>query len=134
MIGDEIAAYLPLMREQAESMMVDTCAITIAGSKVWDEDNGKWTTGEDEIYNGKCRVQSTLTNENNPNAGERNWTVQSDSLQLPMSVTGIPIGAKVTALTSEFDPDLPGRVFLVAALAHKTHMTARRYRVEEITE
>jgi hypothetical protein len=49
-----------------------------------------------------------------------------------MSATGFQIGDRVTITKTLLDLDLLGRVFTVAALAHKTHMTARRLRVQEV--
>lgn len=136
-LGADIAAALPELRAHAESLMVDACTITTpdpAGEPVWDDETGTWGDPPPlTVYSGKCRVQTTMTGETNPDAGDREWTVQSLSVSVPMSATGFAIGDTVTVTASEFDPDLVGRVFTITALAHKTHMTARRMRVEEVT-
>jgi hypothetical protein len=136
MIGHDVARVLPELRAQAESLMVDACIVTAGGgAPTWDDANGQWDApASSTVYEGKCRVQTTLTAEGKPDAGEREWTVQSLAVAVPMSVVGVGIGDIVTVTASEFDPDLVGRVFTVAALAHKTHMTARRLRCEEVTD
>jgi hypothetical protein len=133
MLGNDLAAALPEMRLQAESMMVDTCRIEYVSGSTWDEDAGTNVDTYSTRYQGKCRTQTTLTAEANSSAGEREWTVQSLTVSVPMSVTGVAVGDRITVLSSALDADLLGRVFSVSALAHKTHMTARRLRVEEVT-
>lgn len=133
MLGYDIAAALPELRQQAESMMVDTCTVEYVNGSAWDEGAGTSVPTYAPRYTGKCRVQTTLTEPSNPDAGEREWTVESFTISLPMSATGFQVGDRVTITKTLLDPDLLGRVFTVAALAHKTHMTARRLRVEEVT-
>lgn len=121
-------------REAAERLMIDACAITAPGEGGFDEDTGRETAGEPiEVYTGKCRIQRRSNVERRPEAGERSWTVESVELQLPMAVTGVEVGDTVTVTASVLDPDLAGRVFRVASLGHKTHATARRLHVEEVT-
>jgi hypothetical protein len=132
MLGDDIAEALPRLREQAESLMVDTCKIEHVTGTAWDEDSGTSTPTYDTRYSGKCRTQTTLTSEAAQSAGEREWTIQSLTVSVPMSVTGVEVGDRVTITSTALDLDLVGRVFTVVALAHKTHMTARRFRVEEV--
>lgn len=133
MLGDDIAAALPELRAQAESMMVDTCKVEYVNGTTWDEGSGTSVPAYATRYEGKCRVQTTLTSEANPNAGEREWTVQSLTVAVPMSAIGFEVGDRVTITSAALDADLVGRVFTVVALAHKTHMTARRLRVDEVT-
>ena len=52
--------------------------------------------------------------------------------QVPMSVTGLRVGDRITVTASTHDADLVGRVFVVLGLAHGTHKTARRLQVQEI--
>ena len=133
MLGHEIGAALPRLREQAESLMVDECKIEYVSGTTWDEDSGTSTPTYVTRYSGKCRAQTTLTSESQQGAGERKWTIQSLTVSVPMSVTGVAVGDRVTITDTALDLDLVGRVFTVVALAHKTHMTARRLRVEEVT-
>jgi hypothetical protein len=133
MLGDDITAALPELRRQAESMMVDACKVEYVSGTTWDEGSGTSAPAYSTRYEGKCRTQTTLTAEANPDAGEREWVVQSLTVAVPMSATGFQIGDRVTITKTLLDLDLLGRVFTVAALAHKTHMTARRLRVEEVT-
>lgn len=113
--------------------MVDACKVEYVNGTTWDEGTGTSVPAYATRYEGECRVQTTLTAESNPDAGEREWTVQSLTVAVPMSATGFQVGDRVTVTAAALDADLVGRVFTVSALAHKTHMTARRLRVEEVT-
>jgi hypothetical protein len=135
MLGYDIDAALPELRRQAESMMVDTCTVEYVNPDAepgWDEGSGTSVPTYASRYTGKCRVQTTLTEPSNPDAGEREWTVESFTVSVPMSAVGFEVGDRVTITTSAFDADLVGGVFTVTGLAHKTHMTARRLRVQEV--
>jgi hypothetical protein len=50
-----------------------------------------------------------------------------------MAVTGIASDDLVTITASLLDADLVGRTFRVRELGHKSHMTARRVQLEEVT-
>ena len=133
MLADDIAAVLPELRAQAESMMVDACKVEYVNGSAWDEGAGASVPTYAARYEGKCRVQTTLTEPGAADAGEREWTVESFTVSLPMSATGFTVGDRVTVTAAAFDPDLVNRVFSVTGLAYKTHMTARRLRVEEVS-
>jgi hypothetical protein len=122
-------------RAAIEALMVDTVLITRAtGETTFNETTGREEPAPpDEIYEGKCRVQRRSGVERRPEAGERSWTVESVELQVPVSAEGIEVGDTATITAAVLDPELVGREFRVASLAHKTHATARRLRVEEVT-
>lgn len=82
--------------------------------------------------NGRARIQQQRTVSEEDQGGGRTITVLRRELQLPMSVTGVTVDDVVTVDTSE-DPDLVGREFRVSSLHGKTHATARRLQVEEVT-
>ena len=44
-LGADIAAALPQLRRQAESMMRDECTITRAGTQTWDDATGTHLPG-----------------------------------------------------------------------------------------
>jgi hypothetical protein len=135
MLGDAIAAELPYLRAQAESLMVDACIISSAGDPVWDEADGEWTTPDGSaVYTGKCRIQVPNVAEQNPTAGETEWTVQAVIVSLPVAESGaVRVGHSVVVTSATFDPRLDGKTFRVAAEHAKTHATARRLRCEEVT-
>lgn len=121
-------------RAAAERTMADTCRIEYVTGTVWDEGTGTSTPTYATRYEGKCRTQTTLTAESQQSAGEREWTIQSLTVSVPVSVTGVAVGDRVTITSTALDLDLVDRVFTVVGLAHKTHMTARRLQVEEVVD
>lgn len=111
--------------------MVDACTITRIGERVTDTTTGEVTEPTSTLYTGKCRVQQSATQAQREDAGEDHLLLLRFEVQLPMSVTDLEVGDLVTVTASAHDPDLPGRVFRVHDLAHKTHATARRVQCVE---
>lgn len=113
--------------------MVDACTITRIGERVTDTTTGEVTEPTSTLYTGKCRVQQASAQAQREDAGEDRLLLLRLEVQLPMSVTDLEVGDLVTVTASAHDPDLPGRVFRVHDLAHKTHATARRVQCVEKT-
>lgn len=120
-------------RAAAEALMVDTCTIRRKLAPVTSTVDATVTWTYATIYSGKCRFQQQAADARTEDAAEAFVRLLRLELQLPMAVTGIRALDEVTCDTSALDPDLPGRVLLVRDLAHKTHATARRIRLEERT-
>lgn len=120
-------------RAAAESLMVDTCTIRRRSAPVTSTVDASVSFTFTTIYSGKCRFQQQGADARTEDAGEAYLRLLRLEVQLPMSATGFQALDEVTCDTSVHDPDLPGRVFLVRDLAHKTHATSRRIRVEERT-
>ena len=134
MLGADIAAALPELRIEAESLMVDSCTITRAGaSGVIDEDTGiVGTDTASEVYSGKCRFRPPSVQPKTTDAGETEWSLAANTLQLPASVTGVQIGDEVTG-ASTLNPDIAGRTFTVTGVEQRTHATMRRVSLEEVS-
>lgn len=131
-----IASTLAAGRERAESGMTDTCRITKSGGEpVLDEETGEYVDPPRiTVYEGKCRVQVPNVAESNPDAGERQWTVQAAFVQLPIEGTeDARVGQRVEMLSVVHDSALQGRTYRVTGLHHKSHATSRRLRCEEAT-
>jgi hypothetical protein len=120
-------------RLAAESLMVDTCTIRRRSAPITSTIDASVTYTTTTVYSGKCRFQQQAADARTEDAGEAYLRLLRLEVQLPMSVVGVQALDEVTCDTSVLDPDLPGRVFLVRDLAHKTHATSRRIRVEERT-
>ncbi|HEX7160400.1 MAG TPA: DUF6093 family protein [Trebonia sp.] len=128
------ASVLARGRAAAEAGMVDACIIRRITGQVTDPDTGEVTNTYTTIYEGKCRLQQISRTQARPEqAGEAYLLMLRRELQLPMSVTGLRTEDEVTMTASAYDPDLPGRVFLIRDLFGKTEATARRIAVEEVT-
>lgn len=139
MIGGIIAGTVPFLREQAESMMFETCTVHRPGAPVTDPNTGAVTPsmtliyGPDSPEEGKCKVQQTIAQSSNPTAGGHSFTVQSTRWDTPVSAGPFLVDDVVTMTSGTLDPQLIGRVFRVVELFHKSMATAQRTRVEEVT-
>jgi hypothetical protein len=129
--------FLAEGRAFAEEGMVDACTIRRrTGEKTTDDVTGKVTHAyvSPDPYSGKCRVQQTKATGRDSTVAEDTVVELVLEVQLPMTVTGLQVGDEVHVTTSLTDPDLPGRVFLIRGLAHKTDATARRVQCSERTD
>jgi hypothetical protein len=122
-------------RLAAEALMVDTCTIKRVTGRTTDPETGQVTQTTTTVYGpGKCRVQQQGGISRPHDLGEAQVFLVRLEVQLPVDTSiGVQPDDLVTVLSSSLDPDLPGRVFYVRELAHKTHATARRIQVEEVT-
>jgi hypothetical protein len=104
------------------------------GTKTTDPDSGAVTNNyvAPDPYTGRCRMQQSLAQADQHDAGQDYVLLVRFVLQLPMTVVGVRVGDEVT-ITASRDPDLVGRVFLVRDLFHKTDASARRVGVTERT-
>ena len=135
-LGDDIAAALPELRAQAESMMRDSCTIRAPGTAgAWDEATGTYAVVPGVVlYAGHARVRRPNTAEREATAGEADWTVLGAVVSIPVGVdTDVPVKAVVTVDHCEHDPALTSRVFTVVGPHSQSHGTARRLRCVEVT-
>lgn len=130
-----LTAVLTRARTLAESNMADTCSIRRATGQTTNTLTGQVTTTWTPLYTGKCRVQQSSLGASSGSAdvGEAAIRLVAFELQLPMTVTGLAEGDQITITASPLDEDLVDRVFTVVGLAHKTHATARRVQIQEVT-
>ena len=121
-------------RRVAEALMVDACTIRRRTGEATDPSSGVITpTYGADLYSGKCRVQQRQLGGQGQNVGEAYVIVERYEVHLPMSVTGLLEGDQITITASALDPDLVDRVFIVRDVAAKSHLTARRVGVTEVT-
>ncbi len=126
------AEVLARGRAFAAELLVDECTIRRRTGEATGP-GGVVTPTHEVLYQGKCRVQQAAATASSSDVGEDMLLMLRLEVQLPMSVTGLRVEDEVTVDTSAHDPDLPGRVFVVKDLAHKSHATARRVGVVERT-
>jgi hypothetical protein len=122
-------------RMAAEALMVDACTIRRVTSRTADPVSGDpaVTYLSPDPYAGKCRVQQAQAQAQREDIGEDNLLLLRLEVQLPMTVVGLEVGDEITITASAYDPDLPGRVFLIHDLAHASHKTSRRVQCIERT-
>ena len=144
--ANDIKTALPEFRSHAESLMKDVVTISRPGAPVTDPDTGEVTNSLTDVYAGPCKVQQTISQSANPEAGNHQFTVQSARLDIPVSVVGVRVGdvAVASFLDTATYPDgtypsdslYPAAVreatFRVVELFEKSYATAQRLRVEQV--
>lgn len=129
-----VSAFVTRGRAAAEALMVDTCTIRRESGSVTDQDTGAVTPTYDTVYAGKCRFQQvTLNATAAPDVGEAQVYLEHTILQLPATATGIRAEDAVTCDTSALDPDLPGKQWFAIGVSGKSHGTARRVQLREVS-
>lgn len=127
-LNDAIAAELPALRREAESLMVDTCRITGAGAPVWNDTDGVYAPGEPTtVYEGKCRLRKPSAAPRDVDSGEAGWAVDDFVLSLPvLGSETVANGHGVEILTSQNDPAAVGMLLEVTGGHWQSQSTARR--------
>jgi hypothetical protein len=124
-------AQLLESRADAESLMLDACAIVRPGGTVTDPNTGETSTPSPTVYTGKAKVQTYEAQESNPEAGGATMTVQRYTLHIPVGSYAPEVGDVATITAAAADTNLVGRKYRVVALLHKSLTTAYRLGVEE---
>lgn len=121
-------------RKMAESLMLDTCAITRPGKPGGiDPDTGLPTPAAGvPVWSGRCKVQSASVEVLNPSSGAHTYSIDRLTVHIPVSATGVKVGDTLTITASPTDPAQADRIFRVTGLFRKTFATAQRLSVEEV--
>lgn len=119
-------------RVEAQALMLDTCTVHRPGPPVTDAD-GNVTPSLTLLYTGPCKIQQTLAQSSNPEAGGHQYTVQDTRWDTPVDAGVFEVNDVVTITDAVLDPQLTGRVYRVTDPFHKTGATAQRTRVSEVT-
>lgn len=130
------ASVLARGRAAAAAIMVDTCLVRRKTGDITDDLTGQTSPTYATIYFGPCRVQTAGGGAMGvrADAGEISLIVLRMELQLPVATsTNVRRGDEASITVSTNDADLPGRTFRIRDLMHKTHATARRLQLEEVT-
>ena len=129
-----IQAAVAAGRRAAQALMTDTCTITHVTGTTTDDLTGLVTQQRATRYAGACRIQAPAAQGQRADVGEATVTVLRMQLQLPVAGTELVArGDQVVVTASAGDAALVGRVWVVRDLAHKSHATARRMTIEEVT-
>jgi hypothetical protein len=111
--------------------MLDTCTVHRPGEPITDAD-GNVSPSLTLLYTGPCKIQQTLAQSSNPEAGGHQYTVQDTRWDTPVAAGVFAVDDVVTIIAAVLDPQLTGRVFRVTDPFHKTGATAQRTRVEAV--
>jgi hypothetical protein len=128
----DVLAILPVLRAQAESMMLDTCTIQRPGAPVTDPNTGVVTPGMTTIYTGKCKVQSKDSATSTPEAGGAVFVVVSRQIHIPAGAADVRNDDVVTVTASVLNPFGVGRKYRVEGFTPDSFDTAARIPVKEI--
>lgn len=135
-LASDVAAALPLLRAEAEALMVDSCTITRdGGAPTFDPNTGTYTDpAGSTVYTGACQVQlSDGLSARSSEAGGTELITSRVTVKIPVSATGVRVGDVVTITAATLDPDLVDHRYVIAAEHAKTFATARRLEVERYT-
>lgn len=131
------ASFLSKARRDAEGLMTDQCTVTRPGESTTDPDTGLPDTGTEQVYQGKCKVQTSggLASEQTEGSAAQNMgavsLVWSLYMHFPFGTDGLRAG-DVAEITESASPLLKGRrLRLVSPQSEKTHATACRWNVKE---
>lgn len=124
-------------RANAEDLMTDRCVVTRPGESTTDPDTGLPDTGTEQVYQGKCKVQTSggLASEQTEGSAAQAMgavsLVWSLYMHFPFGTSGLRAG-DVVEVTESVNPLLIGRrLRLVSPQSEKTHATACRWNVKE---
>lgn len=119
-------------RIAAEELMQDTCtAARPTGGLVTNPDTGVDEPASEQVYEGPCKIQTTVAQAASPEAGSHTFTVENLQLHFPVS-SELQTGDLVT-ITGSWDPQNVNKVFRLGELARGTYRTADRWKVELVT-
>lgn len=124
-------------RANAEDLMTDRCVVTRPGESTTDPDTGLPDTGTEQVYQGKCKVQTSggLASEQTEGSAAQAMgavsLVWSLYMHFPFGTDGLRAG-DVVEIAESANPLLKGRrLRLVSPQSEKTHATACRWNVKE---
>lgn len=129
-----IATGITLMgRKQAEALMDSTCVIERPGPEVTDTATGVVTPSMTTIYSGPCRVRYPYVRPEPVDVAGQQLAKVRGFLSVPVEGTsGVQADDQATITMGDLDP---GAVVVarVQSPATQTHMTARRFPIEVLS-
>ena len=132
MLGDDLAAALPELRAQAESMMLDAVIVSRPGETVTAED-GTVTTPALVVYQGKARWKPPATSAVESEVGTAIMVNTPGEVHIPAGTPYTPHPGDIIECTaSRLDPALVGRRATVRSRFSGSLVTAYRIPIEEV--
>ena len=133
MLGHEVAAMLPDLQQQAESLMLDTAIVVRSPSgPSLNTTNGVLTSPIPEtVHEGPCRLRQMSAQEQSAQFGEQHVTLSKFVACFPHDTNSIKIG-DVVSLAATGDPDAEGRRYRVVAVPSATFTIYKAYPVEVV--
>jgi hypothetical protein len=136
-LGADIAANLPFLREQAESMMLSRCIIRRRGERVLSEVTGQYEVAFTTVYEGPCKFRVGGTQPSESDAQSQRLVEQASRLDLPVLAPGsadVQTNDVAELTVNPLDPALVGTLARIAVFHAQSFATARRFPVEVVTD
>lgn len=130
MIGDVVNAVLPMMRADAESLMVDTCVVRRLVGVTTDPETAAEVETWVDIYTGPAKSQTYEAHEANPDAGGHEFTTQRYAAHFPVGAFTPQVGDVIEWTACRHDPALVGTRDRITSLLNKAWATAMRCGVD----
>lgn len=123
-----VRSTLARARRRAESVMIDTCTITRAGTgaSTWDEETETTVPpARTTVYTGRCLVMARDVSGSEIDLADQEVSTRAYVVSVPVSVTGAAVGDRVHVDAST-DPAAAGRDLVVDSIDAVTVATMRR--------
>lgn len=135
-LGSDIAAALPNLRAEAESMMISTGVIRRGtGVKVEDPVTRQEVEETIVVYTGVCRFKAANSQAGRSDIPGAVVTDQSAYLSLPIGAPGagdVRLNDVWECVTNPFDPSKVGMKARITGGHSQTYATAHRFPVQEV--
>jgi hypothetical protein len=133
-LGDDVAAALPVLRAEAESLMTDTIRLETLIGTTQDETTLEDVATYSTVYEGPGRWRRPDTQAAESVSGEVEFGTNWVTVQLPIATSAAAArGQRATCVESPTDPANEGAQATIQAVASKTHATMRRLLCEEVS-
>lgn len=131
MIGDVIAAWLPDLRREAESLLIDTCLIERrTGQTSNDPGTGMSTPTYATYWSGPCRALVRSDTQPVP-VGAELANVLHLEVSIAVDAPAPHIGHRITITAAVFDSSLAGAQVFVTGVPVGSQMILRRITAEK---
>lgn len=134
-LGADVAAALPGLRAEANSMMVTTGRVTRVVGRVEDPVTREMVDEVVTVYLGMGRFKAANTQAGRSDIPGAVVVDQSATLSLPVGAPGagdVRLNDVWEAIYNPYDPTLIGKRVRVTGVHSQTFATAHRFPVEEI--
>lgn len=121
MFGSDVAAALPELRREAESLMTDTCRIDRPTGSTLDPQNHQQVTIWALVWSGPCRARVT--------SADRTETLRLQ-VSIPVDAPAPLVGHRITITDAVFDSSLEDEVVFVTEAPVSSQAVLRRLSAE----
>ena len=140
MLGDVLAATLPQLQAEAESMMQTTAIVERITGLTTDPLTGAVVEQAEIVYGptiephrGRCRVKAGGTKPADADVAGGTVQTSTDELHFPASATGMARGLRATIVASVNQPRLIGNQYRITSPHDAEFQTAQRCPIERWT-